>query len=94
MAVEAPLVRLRPDDISWTESDGGEIVVLDLRTSRYLSVNSSGAALWRPLVDGISESDLARLLVDTFAISAEQAHDDVDRFVALLRQRDLLATAG
>lgn len=85
--------KLRGEELAWREVDD-EIVVLDLRSSRYLSVNSSGAVLWPHLADGATETQLVGVLVDRFDIDADTASKDVGHFLQMCRQRDLVDAAG
>lgn len=85
---------VRADEISWTPTDDGTVVVLDLRTSRYLSLNNSGAKLWTRLADGATEAELAAVLTDSYGLAADRAQQDVQAFLAALRARDLLADVG
>lgn len=82
---------LRDEAVSWAPTDNDAIVVLDLRTSRYLSLNSSGSVLWQALDSGATSDELAQVLVDRFGISEKQAAADVTGFLATLRSRDLVA---
>lgn len=82
-------MRLRKDDVSWREIDG-EIVILDLASSKYLTTNRTGATLVRLLVEERTADELAGALVDEFAIPREQAVRDVDVFVSTLREKGLL----
>lgn len=87
----ADTITLRGDDVSWTPTDDGQIVVLDLRTSRYLSLNASGAQLWTLLAEGATEAQLVDGLVARFGLAQDSAGRDVSAFLATLRERDLLA---
>jgi hypothetical protein len=84
---------LRRDDVTWREL-GDEVVVLDLRTNRYLSVNASGVALWRELEKGATEQELVDRLMEAFELDAAQATSDVRAFLQLLQTKDLLAGPG
>ena len=68
----------------------GEIVVLDLRASRYLTVNGSGAFLWPRIVEGVARDQLVSDLSERYSVSIEQAGRDVDSFVNGLADRGLL----
>jgi hypothetical protein len=81
--------RIRKDDLTWRVLNG-EVVVLDLRTSVYLSVNNTGKALWDLLVEGADEERLVRTLIDQFGIAEETARGDVVAFLSLCSDRDLL----
>ena len=88
---EADSVRhqLRTVDIAWREVDG-ELLVLDLRTAGYLSINATGKELWSRLLDGASQDELAAALVETHGIDEQQAHRDAGAFIDLLHDRQLL----
>jgi len=73
----------------WREV-GDDVIILDVRTSTYLSLNGSGRLLWLALEGGAKLSDLVALLVDEFAIEESRAVEDVDAFLASLDERQLL----
>lgn len=78
-------------DVSWAPTDDGQVVVLDMRTSRYLSLNTSGSLLWTKLSDGATRQDLVMVLVDRFGLSEASATNDVTAFLQSLRTRELIA---
>lgn len=82
-------MRLRTDGVTWREIDG-EMVILDLATSTYLTTNRSGTVLVRELTQDRSEDELVAMLVDEFDISAELARADVREFIGMLRKSGLL----
>lgn len=86
---EMTQLRLRPDELAWTDVDG-EIVALDESTALYLAANESGGLLWRALADGASRDELSDLLARTYGLTAERARQDTDAFLATLRDRGLL----
>jgi hypothetical protein len=77
------------DDLIWREIDG-QVVVLDGRTWDYISVNETGRGLWDLLVEGTTRDVLVAFLLDNYEVSAEAAEADVDVFLAMLRDKDLL----
>jgi hypothetical protein len=83
------LLRLRDEKLEWREIDD-EIVALDGRTSEYVAVNRSGAALWPLLVAGATRGTLVERLTDAFDIDRATAERDLDAFLAVLSERDLL----
>lgn len=85
-------MRLRVDDLTWREIDG-ELVVLDLRSSTYLTTNASATFLMKELVSNRSDAELADGLVNEFAISRAEAERDVRAFVGDLDRRGLLVRA-
>lgn len=82
-------MRLRSEGLTWREMDG-DLVILDLRSSTYMTTNASGAVLMRELVEERTEAQLAQSLVDAFGITTSQAVQDVQEFVQMLREGDLL----
>jgi hypothetical protein len=85
-------LRLRSEGVTWRSVES-EIVVLDQRDSSYLAVNEAGAVLWPLLLEGATRSRLRDELSERFGIDADRAGTDVDVFLGLLAERDLLAPA-
>lgn len=88
---DAPVraIRLRAEGITWREIDG-ELVILDLATSTYLTTNHSASVLLHLLVDGASTEQLTTALVDAFGIDEATAATDASTFVATLHERSLV----
>jgi Coenzyme PQQ synthesis protein D (PqqD) len=82
-------LRIRPDAVEWREAEG-EVVALDLRTSTYLAVNETGATLWPALIEGATRDELVASLENGYGVERERAERDLDAFLELLRDRDLL----
>lgn len=85
-------MRLRSQDLTWREIDG-ELVILDLLNSTYLTANASGAVLMKELVEERDHDELTRALMGAFGITAEQAEADVTHFVNSLAESGLLEGA-
>jgi hypothetical protein len=86
-------MRLRVDDITWREIDG-DLVILDLRSSTYLTANASGSVLMRHLTEDRTLQQLAQALVEEFDIPEHRARQDAQMFVDELGERGLLERAG
>jgi hypothetical protein len=82
-------LKIREDDLSWRQV-GDEIIVLDLRSNAYLSINHSGTALWDMLVDGSTPTTMTTRLVAAYGVDEERARKDVEEFVTMLADRGLL----
>ncbi len=61
---------------------------IDLRG--MISLNGSGAFLWKALQEEQTEESLVQALTQTYDVDETIATDDVRKFTALLRQHDLL----
>jgi Coenzyme PQQ synthesis protein D (PqqD) len=74
----------------WRES-AGEVIAVDARQGVYVGANSTGALLWRRLVDGAERDELVQALLDAHdGLDAEQAGRDVDAFLEALSANGLL----
>ena len=56
-----------------------------------LTLNETGAVLWQALEKGGDVQDLANALTAEYDVSAEQAKQDVEAFMAKLQQAGCLA---
>lgn len=88
-AVEAGYT-LRTTDITWQPLDD-DIVVLDLRSSRYLRLNDTAALLWRRLETGATRDQLVAAIVEEYDVEPDVAQRDVDAALASLLEHELLA---
>lgn len=84
-------MQIRNEDLTWREIDG-ELVILDLASSTYLTTNRTGTFLLQQLVEERSHEDLVNDIVAAFDVEPDTAEHDVAAFVELLRARNLLAT--
>lgn len=83
-------MQLRDEHAVWREVDG-EIVILDLRSSRYLQLNASGTALWRWLAQDADEPALVSALAAQFDLAEAQAARDVTAFLRDLEAQGFLS---
>lgn len=82
-------MKLRANDLTWREIDG-DLVILDLRSSTYLTANASGTVLMKQLTEDRTNDELVQAMVDAFGISESQAAEDVRSFVDSLDRSGLL----
>ena len=82
-------MRLRTHDVTWQEIDG-ELVILDLARSTYLTTNGTGAFLAKLLTEATSEDELAAALAARYEIPVEDARADVREFLGSLTELELL----
>ena len=87
------LIRARSDDLECRSLEDS-LVILDLRTEHYLSLNRAGSELWPLLVAGTSREVLVQALCDRYDLDAARAGDDVDTLLGQLRGADLLQREG
>ncbi len=87
----APGQRLKfdPERAVWREVRD-ELVVFEVPTTTYLTLNGSARTLWKQLADGATPVELTAELVATYAIPEDKAARDVERFLEALEARSLL----
>lgn len=90
-AFYARAVRLRETGLS-SRKVGGEMVILDLDRSRYLTVSGSGVFLLELLQQERDREELIQALVDSFEVDEHTARCDVDAFIADLSEAGLLSS--
>jgi hypothetical protein len=84
------MLQLRATDLDWREIDE-DIVILDGRDASYLTLNGSGALLWRTLADGATRDELIGVLLAAYEVDATTAGSDADAFLDNLHERGFLA---
>ena len=62
-----------------------------LNFNGVISLNGTGAFLWKQLEKGIQPATLVRHLCDRYAVSTEKAQQDVEAFLAKMKEKHLLA---
>ncbi|HZM56677.1 MAG TPA: PqqD family protein [Acidimicrobiales bacterium] len=82
-------LQLKVDDVVWREV-GDELVVLELSTSTYLTLNGTAKYLWESLADGATLDRLIEMLVERYQISNHQARSDTESFLSALADRELI----
>jgi Coenzyme PQQ synthesis protein D (PqqD) len=84
-------LRLRTHDLEWREIDS-DTVVLDGRDATYLTLNGSGALLWRKLAGSATRDELVGALLEAYEVEESTAAADTDAFLTSLSEQGLLAS--
>lgn len=82
-------MRLRTKDISARTMDD-EVIVLDLASSRYLTVTGVGIRIFELLAEERSLDELSEIIVEEYEVDPEVARRDAATFVEELRAAGLL----
>jgi hypothetical protein len=82
-------MRLRDSGLS-SRKVGGEVVILDFDSSRYLTVTGSGVLLFELLREEHDRDELVAAVLAAFEVDADTARRDVDAFIADLSDAGLL----
>ena len=73
---------------------GNEIAMLDVEQDRYLSLNISGAKIWRALSEGLTGQQIADRVAQDYGIDADRAQKDTTALLANLVERGMIQIAG
>ncbi len=84
-------LQLRTEDLEWREI-AGDIVVLNARDASYLTLNGSGALLWRMLTTSTTRDELVGALLDAYDVSESTALADTTAFLQTLAEQGLLVS--
>jgi hypothetical protein len=82
-------MRLRSSDIV-ARGIGDEIVVLDMRSSKYLTVTGAGIRLFELLADERTSEELVAVILEEYEVSPAVAECDVAAFLAEMRAAGLI----
>lgn len=83
-------VRVAPEVM--IQEVGGESVILDLKTERYLGLDEVGTRMWQVLLDAASIQAAFDALLAEYDVTSEQLEEDLRDFVARLLENGLIAT--
>jgi hypothetical protein len=86
-------IQARAHDLE-SRTVGDQLILLDLRSQTYLSLNRTGAELWPLMVEGVERQRLVETLQERHNLVAPVAERDVDALLRQLREADLLERMG
>ena len=73
---------------------GGESVILDLKSNRYLGLDEVGTRMWQVVLDSDSIQTAYDTLLAEYEVEPKQLEVDLLEFVDLLLEHKLLSTEG
>jgi hypothetical protein len=83
-------LRLKPNpDVAWRRVDG-EVVLVNLKTSRIYALNPTGTRLWELLSEGRGVADIEATLLGEFDIEPAELGHEVDRLLGEMAQAGLI----
>jgi hypothetical protein len=68
----------------------GEVVMMNIETGLYVSLNNTGKVIWDLLDTPKSIQTIIDLLVNTYKITLEQCTTDVVPFIEQMMQQEIL----
>ncbi|MBN2144751.1 MAG: PqqD family protein [Candidatus Aureabacteria bacterium] len=79
-----------PSHVTWKDLDSG-LILLDLQTSCYYTLNETASSLWRALMKKKSEQEILRSIQDEFDCLESQAKADIREQIEFLLKEGLIA---
>jgi Coenzyme PQQ synthesis protein D (PqqD) len=81
------------EHVVFSELDEGEGVLVDLNGKRYYTLNETALFVWRLLEKRTPAGEIVRELTEAYEVTPEQAASSVNKLIAELSHRNLLAPA-
>jgi len=78
------------DQIICTEFDGGDGILVDLRTRRYYQLNETALVVWKGLEKGTSVEGLAAEIGAAYDVPPDRARSSVESLIARLESYRLV----
>ncbi|MDP3385815.1 MAG: PqqD family protein [Eubacteriales bacterium] len=88
-------LRLRPNEPNViSEPMEGELVVINLETGCYYSLNESAATIWQQLAAGLTSAEIAKQVFDGTGYNPEDLFCKVDSFCQYLMDEQLMVASN
>jgi hypothetical protein len=81
------------ENITWRRVEN-ELVLLNLDTSDYFTLNEIGGIIWERLGEGATIEDIQDKICQEYEVTAAQANKDITTLIAKLRKANLLLEIG
>ncbi len=78
------------ENVTLTEMQNGEAVLLDLDTWKYYSLNETGVHVWKSATDGAQLSEIATSMSERWEVSPEEALSAATRLLSDLVTEKLI----
>lgn len=78
------------EDVTLTELQNGEAVLLNLRTWKYYSLNETGVHVWKRASDGARLSEIATSMSERWKVDSEEALSAATRLLSDLVAEKLI----
>ena len=81
-------LNLKPDVVA--RSAGDEMILLDLETGVYFTLNPVGAAIWKCLESGLEGAAILAAVVEQFEVDEQTAKSDIHEYISDLISEGLV----
>jgi hypothetical protein len=73
---------------------GGESVILDLKSQRYLGLDAVGTRMWHALIESNSVQAAYDALLAEYEVEPAQLEEDIREFLDRLLENELISIPG
>ena len=81
------------DNVVWRDLEG-EIVILNLTSGVYFSVEGVGTRIWTLISEQVATEDIIGKLISEFDVEESQLRSDVESLVKNLADQGLIEVSG
>ncbi|MGE0600102.1 MAG: PqqD family protein [Dehalococcoidia bacterium] len=81
-------VALKSDVVA--RSAGDEMILLDLESGEYFTLNAVGAVIWKGLESGLDLSQILTAVIEQFEVEEPVAKSDIDEYIDSLISEGLV----
>jgi Coenzyme PQQ synthesis protein D (PqqD) len=81
------------DNVVWRDLDG-EIVILNLTSGVYFSVDGVGTRIWTLMAEQVATEEIVRRLISEFEVEEAQLRSDMESLVKDLAGQGLIEVSG
>jgi hypothetical protein len=81
------------DNVVWRDLDG-EIVILNLTSGVYFSVDGVGTRIWTLMAEQVATEEIVRKLISEFEVEEAQLRSDMESLVKDLAGQGLIEVSG
>jgi len=79
--------------ITWDEIDG-ELLIINVETGYYFSLDGVGSLIWSMLAEGVGESDMVARIMSEYQVEESTAREDLEELVDALVAEELIECRG
>ena len=83
---------IRSDQVICTEFDGGEGILVDLKTKRYYQLNETALIIWKGLEKGHTVPEIVDTVVADYEVVPEYASDRIRNLIKQLESYRLIGS--
>jgi hypothetical protein len=77
------------DDITWKDLKSG-VVILHINSGDYFTLNETASQIWYGIVAGKEDTEIIRMIMDTFDVSEAEIVKDMKDTIDLLKSENVI----